>query len=313
MKLHANAALSLNKRRLLVRRIVEEGWPLTKAAEAAEVERAHRRQVGRPLPRRGRVGLYDRSSAAQDVHNRTDEQRISVICALRRLRMTGAEIAEVLGMAETTVSGILTRSGWAGSGASASSPRFATSARARASSSTSTSRSSDASRAAPGIGSPATRSDSARDAGAGADRRLGVRPRLRRRRHPLRLRRGPRRREGNNGGRLPASLPGPLPPPRGEGRGADDRQRLRLRLGGPRDRLPGAGAKAHSHPPLPPADQRQGRALHPHDARRLGLRRHLPKLAPSAPRRSRAGSGATTSSAIMAPSAGGRRQLDLPS
>ncbi len=34
-----------------------------------------------------------------------------MICALRRLRMSGAEIAEVLGMAETTVSGILTRSG----------------------------------------------------------------------------------------------------------------------------------------------------------------------------------------------------------
>jgi hypothetical protein len=29
--------------------------------------------------------------------------------------------------------------------------------------------------------------------------------------------------------------------------------------------------------PAPPADQRQGRALHPHHARRLGLRRHLPR------------------------------------
>jgi transposase InsO family protein len=34
-----------------------------------------------------------------------------VICALRRLRMSGAEIAAVLGMPETTVSGILTRTG----------------------------------------------------------------------------------------------------------------------------------------------------------------------------------------------------------
>jgi hypothetical protein len=34
-----------------------------------------------------------------------------LICTLRRLRMTGAEIAEVLEMPETTVSGILTRSG----------------------------------------------------------------------------------------------------------------------------------------------------------------------------------------------------------
>ena len=37
MKLHANAALSLNKRRLLVARVIEEEWSLTKAAEAAEV------------------------------------------------------------------------------------------------------------------------------------------------------------------------------------------------------------------------------------------------------------------------------------
>jgi len=37
MKLHANAALSLNKRRLLARRVVDEDWTLTKAAAAAEV------------------------------------------------------------------------------------------------------------------------------------------------------------------------------------------------------------------------------------------------------------------------------------
>jgi transposase InsO family protein len=45
------------------------------------------------------------------VANRTDERRIEVIAALRRVRMTGAEIAEVLGMALSTVSGILTRIG----------------------------------------------------------------------------------------------------------------------------------------------------------------------------------------------------------
>jgi transposase InsO family protein len=45
------------------------------------------------------------------VANRTDERTIEVIAALRRLRMTGAEIAECLGMAASTVSGILTRIG----------------------------------------------------------------------------------------------------------------------------------------------------------------------------------------------------------
>ena len=34
MDLHANAALSLNKRRLLCRRVVEQRWTLTRAAAA---------------------------------------------------------------------------------------------------------------------------------------------------------------------------------------------------------------------------------------------------------------------------------------
>jgi hypothetical protein len=40
------------------------------------------------------------------VANRTDERRIEAIAASRRLRMTGAEIADVLGMPLSTVSGI---------------------------------------------------------------------------------------------------------------------------------------------------------------------------------------------------------------
>ena len=37
MKLHANAALSLNKRRQLCDRVVDEAWSVSKAAETAEV------------------------------------------------------------------------------------------------------------------------------------------------------------------------------------------------------------------------------------------------------------------------------------
>ena len=37
MKLHANAALSLKSRERMVCRVVELGWSITKAAEAAEV------------------------------------------------------------------------------------------------------------------------------------------------------------------------------------------------------------------------------------------------------------------------------------
>ena len=111
MNLHANAALSLNRRRLLCRRVVDERWTLTKAAEAAEVSvRCARKWVGR-YRTEGEPGLLDRSSAPSSIPHRTDEERIQAIAALRRLRFTGPEIAETLGMALSTVSGILTRIG----------------------------------------------------------------------------------------------------------------------------------------------------------------------------------------------------------
>jgi transposase InsO family protein len=111
MDLHANAALSLNKRRLLCRRVVEERWTLTEAAAAAEVSvRCARKWVGR-YRAEGELGLLDRSSAPARVANRTPEDRLQAIAALRRLRFTGPEIAELLGMALSTVSGILTRIG----------------------------------------------------------------------------------------------------------------------------------------------------------------------------------------------------------
>jgi transposase InsO family protein len=111
MKLHANAALSLNRRRLLVQRVSEEGWSLTEAASAAEVSEPTARKWVARFQAEGEAGLVDRPSAACRVHNRTSDDRIQAICALRRLRFTGAEIAEVLEMPETTVSGILTRCG----------------------------------------------------------------------------------------------------------------------------------------------------------------------------------------------------------
>jgi transposase InsO family protein len=111
MKLHGNAALSLKKRKLLVHRVLEEGTSLTAAAEAAEVsERTARKWVGR-LRAEGEPGLLDRSSAPRHVHNRTPEDRVQVIALLRRLRMTGPEIGEVLEMATSTVSAVLKRIG----------------------------------------------------------------------------------------------------------------------------------------------------------------------------------------------------------
>jgi transposase InsO family protein len=111
MKLHASARLSLKGRELLVDRVEGAGWSLTQAAEAAGVsERTARKWLAR-YRAEGSTGLLDRSSAPATVANRTDEHRVQAIAALRRLRMTGAEIAECLGMALSTVSAILTRIG----------------------------------------------------------------------------------------------------------------------------------------------------------------------------------------------------------
>jgi transposase InsO family protein len=88
--------------------VLEEGWSLARAAEAAGVsERTVAKWLGR-YRAEGEAGLNDRSSAPGEVANRTGEERVELLAALRRLRMTAAEIAEVLA---STVSGILTRIG----------------------------------------------------------------------------------------------------------------------------------------------------------------------------------------------------------
>jgi len=111
MKLHANAALTLNGRRMLCRRVVDEDWPLTSAAAAAEVSaRCARKWVCR-YRAAGEAGLLDRSSAPNSCPHRTSDSRVQAIRALRRIRFTGPQIAQLLEMPLSTVSGILTREG----------------------------------------------------------------------------------------------------------------------------------------------------------------------------------------------------------
>jgi len=96
---------------LAVDRVERDGWTLAAAAEAAGVSV---RTVSKWLRRyrdEGEQGLLDRCSAPGSVPLRTGESRVAVIASLRRLRMTGAEIAETLAMPASTVSGILTRIG----------------------------------------------------------------------------------------------------------------------------------------------------------------------------------------------------------
>src|SRR5215210_7912965 len=111
MKLHANAALSLRQRERMVSLVVDDGWTVKAAAAAFQTSP---RTCGKWVSRfraSSQSGLLDRSSAPHHVANRTDEQAVQVIAALRRLRFTGAEIAELLERPPSTVSGILQRIG----------------------------------------------------------------------------------------------------------------------------------------------------------------------------------------------------------
>ena len=110
MKLHGNARTCPKSRRLLVDRLEGE-WSLTEAAEAAGVsERTAAKWLAR-WRAEGEVGLLDRSSAPNARPTQLPADRVKAIEALRRLRMTAAEIAEVLGIALSTVSRWLKRIG----------------------------------------------------------------------------------------------------------------------------------------------------------------------------------------------------------
>ena len=111
MKLHGNAPFGPKGRATMVRRVIEQGWSLAEAAEAAGVsERTCSKWAGR-YRAEGEGGLVDRSSTPRSIPGRTPEDRVAAITALRRVRMTGPEIAECLGMALSTVSAVLTRIG----------------------------------------------------------------------------------------------------------------------------------------------------------------------------------------------------------
>ena len=111
MNCHANARLSPIGRRLLVDRIERDGWTVRRAAQSAGIsERTARKWLAR-FRAEGPVGLHDRSSAPRTVANRTDERTVAAIVALRRLRFSAPELAELLELPCSTVSAVLKRCG----------------------------------------------------------------------------------------------------------------------------------------------------------------------------------------------------------
>ena len=110
MTLHQNAKTCPASRVLMARRVLEEGWSLTAVAEAAGVSERRCWEWVRRY-RQGDHELADRSSVPRRIPNKTLPEREEAILALRELRFTAAQIAEVLGMAHSTVSAVLKRRG----------------------------------------------------------------------------------------------------------------------------------------------------------------------------------------------------------
>src|SRR5512133_1488777 len=111
MQVHARAPLSPIGRRRVVERVRARTWSVAAAAEAAGVtERTIYRWLAR-FRAEGEAGLVDRPPVARHQPRKTPPDRVGAICALRRLHMTAAEIAECLSMPLSTVSAVLLREG----------------------------------------------------------------------------------------------------------------------------------------------------------------------------------------------------------
>ena len=301
MKLHANAALSLNKRRALVQRVVDEGWSLTKAAEAAEVSEPTAAQVGRPLPGRGRGRPArpplggPRRPQPHPRGPRSGDLRPAPPADDRRRDRRGPRDGRDHGLGDPHPLG--PRPARAPGDGARPPLRALASGRAR----------------------PHRRQEARRIEG-GAGHRV-ARPPAPLQPDPHRRGRGRRRTRSAGSSSTSASTTPPasptsrcsptrgrpprsascagrvalLPPPRGRGRGGDDRQRLRLSLGGARDRLPGARDPSTCAPA--PTARRPTARPSASSARcsAAGPTARSTAAPPSAPPRSRAGYGATTS------------------
>ena len=96
MNVHENARMTVRGRVLLVKRIVESGWRVALAAEAAGISvRTAYKWLAR-YRAGGEAMLTDRSSAPLQRPHAEPAAMVAAIEALRRLRMSGSAIARHL-------------------------------------------------------------------------------------------------------------------------------------------------------------------------------------------------------------------------
>jgi transposase InsO family protein len=107
---HANAVLTPRGRLLLARRVVEEGWPIARAAEHFHVSWPTAKRWASRYAAMGPAGMSDRSSRPHRSPNRTPQPMVRTIVRLRRRhRLSPLAIASRLLMPASTVHAVLVR------------------------------------------------------------------------------------------------------------------------------------------------------------------------------------------------------------
>ena len=109
---HPRAKLTVEGRRLLVRRVRDEGWPVCRAAEAIGISRACAHSWLKRFDEEGDAGLLDRSSRPHRSPNRLSADREAAIIRRREQTLEGPHrIGWALGESRSTVHRVLRRNG----------------------------------------------------------------------------------------------------------------------------------------------------------------------------------------------------------
>lgn len=111
MDIHKNARSCPRSRELLVSRVLEQGWSVPEAAEAAGLSKRSAYKWLQRYKAAGLSGFADRSSRPRRTPTKTPRARRRQVVALRRQRMSGAEIAVRLDLSPATVARILRSKG----------------------------------------------------------------------------------------------------------------------------------------------------------------------------------------------------------
>ena len=111
MNNHKNARLTVHSRRVIVRRVTEEGLRPIEVAQAMGVSvRTVYKWLNRHLLE-GEAGLQNRSSRPRQSPVATPKAVIQKVVELRRSRMTYRQIAKQLGISRSTVGRLLQQTG----------------------------------------------------------------------------------------------------------------------------------------------------------------------------------------------------------